>query len=721
MRHLVWLFAALFLFGSLTGAKASERRPLATQSLAQSLQASPSAANGFKRLRKAAAETGKLRVIVGLKVPFAVESKLANAEATRQRRDIAAASSGVLNNMPEMARSDVRTFDHLPFVAMEVTPEGLDSLAADPSVATVVVDRINAPLLAKSVPLIQGDAAWSVGYRGLGQTVAIIDTGVDKNHPFLFGKVVSEACFSASGWCPGGLTSSTAPGSGRPCPSSECNHGTHVAGIAAGRGPKFSGVARDANIIAIQVFSSINKKTSAYDSDIIAGLLRVYELRNSFHIAAVNMSLGSGLYATYCDSPTDPMTFAIDLLASVGIPTVVASGNDYATEAISSPACNSQAISVGAVSSSAWGTCLGDVAAADRVACYSNSSRYLSLLAPGSLITSSVLNRRYGAMHGTSMAAPHVAGAWAVLKERAPGAPIAAILSALTATGTPVTDYRNGISKRRINVLNALARFPEDRKAVAYVASGTAQGSVSFTPGGTVAACDRDCFNRFAPNSVVTLSATPQPGAYFYGWGGACSGKADCVLNMSTQRNVYAAFYTGGLLPLTLAKAGAGGGNVEFTTGGFTASCTGNCSQSYWKNATVVLTAEAAPGSSFSGWTGACRGKKKSCSVRLSSAKSVTAKFDPLPVYTISYVRQGTGGGTVTFGLDNVAPCPDSCSVNVYAGTEVAFTAAADAGSEFAGWQGACTGPKQTCTMTVKSPVSIAATFRTTAAAAAMP
>ena len=119
--------------------------------------------------------------------------------------------------------------------------------------------------LAYSVPHIGGTTAWNSGYSGAGQAVAVLDTGVEKNHPLLAGKVVSEACYSSNypqygvtSVCPGGVTESTASGSGAPCTGIDsCSHGTHVAGIVAGKnGPSNApaGVAKDANIIAMQVF-----------------------------------------------------------------------------------------------------------------------------------------------------------------------------------------------------------------------------------------------------------------------------------------------------------------------------------------------------------------------------------------------------------------------------------------------------------------------------------
>src|SRR6185312_8558092 len=105
--------------------------------------------------------------------------------------------------------------------------------------------------------------AWGLGASGLGWSIAVLDTGVDKTHPFLAGKVVSEACYGTNmagvaSTCPGSVDT-TAVGSGVPCPAGVhgCEHGTHLAGIAAGHRASLSGVARDASIIAIKVFSRI--------------------------------------------------------------------------------------------------------------------------------------------------------------------------------------------------------------------------------------------------------------------------------------------------------------------------------------------------------------------------------------------------------------------------------------------------------------------------------
>ena len=246
----------------------------------------------------------------------------------------------------------------------------LGALASDPEVFSIEEDSLLKPMLEESVPLVGAPQAWSQGFSGSGQTIAILDTGVDKDHPFLRGKVVSEACYSGRGrgesLCPGGVAQSTGPGSGLPCSDPElssCYHGTHVAGIAAGKGPDFSGVARDANLISVQVFSKFGPddcsdedeeeesdepciKASA--SDVISGLERVLELSDRFDIAAVNLSIGSeGAFPGECDNANSARKAAVDNLRAVGIATISSSGNEESSTGIGAPACISSVVSVG--------------------------------------------------------------------------------------------------------------------------------------------------------------------------------------------------------------------------------------------------------------------------------------------------------------------------------------------------------------------------------------
>lgn len=506
----------------------------------------------LKALQQKANADGHVKVIVGFKVPFAPEGQLASSARASQRRDIAAAARNLRARFSDATKrrpSAVRTYSTLPFMALEVTPAELAKLAADPLVASITENRKLRLNLAQSSQLVRAPEAWAAGFTGQGQTIAILDTGVDKTHPFLAGKVVSEACYSLGGYCPSGATSSTAPDSGLPCPQAEaCAHGTHVAGIAAGKGTDASGIAKDATLIAIQVFSpdpDSREYVIAWYSDMVAGLNRVLELRGSFQIAAVNVSIGGEAYTRSCDRANRPLATAIANLRSAGIATVVSSGNEGWINALAMPSCISSAVSVGAVSDSDWGPCYeeGGPTATDKVVCYSNASSMLSLLAPGAMINSSVPGGGYESWDGTSMAAPHVAGAWALMREKYPDAPVGEVLAALQASGRPVADYRvkrrKPLVKPRIDVAAALDRITRLNVTV----SGTGTGTVTITtPRGTTS-CSGSCSVTVALGTVVKLSAKATKPVRFTGWsGGGCSGARACRVTMNGAQSVTATF-----------------------------------------------------------------------------------------------------------------------------------------------------------------------------------
>jgi subtilisin family serine protease len=431
-----------------------------------------------QELRQKAQSDGAVRVIVELALSAAAQSPLdSDIIGDLRRAEVAQARGLVRASLLGTRHSVVRQYQELPFIALNVGVDGLQTLVSlHGLVIRVVEDSLNRPFLSQSIPVVQADQVWAGGFGGTpftgnGTVVAILDSGVDKEHPFLANKVVEEACFSsndaglgATSVCPGGVTSSFAPGSGMPCSAAinGCEHGTHVAGIAAGKGASFSGVAEDANIMAVQVFSRFDNPAFcgsadpcilAFNSDILLGLERVYAQRAVHNFASVNMSLGGGQNFTSCDN--NVMKPAIDLLRSAGIATAIASGNDGFSDAIASPACISTSVSVGSTGDGSGG------AALDVVSSFSNSASILSLLAPGSMINSSVTpGTGFANFQGTSMATPHVAGAFALLKEAGPNLTVSEMLSALQNTGLPVLDNRNAITKPRIRILNALFDLP---------------------------------------------------------------------------------------------------------------------------------------------------------------------------------------------------------------------------------------------------------------------
>jgi subtilisin len=403
------------------------------------------------------ARKGSARVIVQLHLTMIPEGRLGNADTVAsQRRTISAMRSALSKELARARYRTTREFDTIPFVALEIGPDALSILERSPAVAGIEADVAERASLGVSVPLIGANQAVAAGFDGTGMTVAILDTGVDGTHGFLAGKVVSEACFSDNGNCPNGMNAQIGPGAGAPCTyaPSGCAHGTHVAGIAAGSGSSLSGVARGANVIAIQVFSRFEGKdceedtedpcTQSFVSDQMAALERVFNLRHQFSIAAVNLSVGGGQFAAPCDAQQAGRKAIIDNLRSVGIATVAAAGNESFSNALNAPACISTVVSVGSSTK------------AEGVSAFSNSASFLSLLAPGSSIQSSVPGGGFAAFSGTSQATPHVTGAWAILKQRKPTVTVDEALDALSSSGLPITDPKSNITTPRIRVNQAL-------------------------------------------------------------------------------------------------------------------------------------------------------------------------------------------------------------------------------------------------------------------------
>lgn len=410
---------------------------------------------------------GTIRVVVRLNVPFQPAGNLISGQAVlAQEQAIQQAQTSLLATVPGYEPTSVVNLRYIPYMSLTIDASGLQALLQSPQVAAVAEEGQFTLFLENSTTLIGANAVWSAGYDGTGKTVAIIDSGVDKNHWFLSGRVVAEACFSTTttiegtpvfSTCPNGQNEQIGAGAGMPCSMPECLHGTHVAGIAAGRGTDFSGVARNASMIGINVGSRVSTilgdSLTIQFSDVAKALEHVYNLRNSFSIASVNMSLGTNdVYAGVCDNADASFALvkdAVDTVRSAGIGVIAATGNSGNATGISMPACLSNTISVGATSA--------EPGTQDRFAAFSNSSSELDLLAPGISINSSAPNNAMASLGGTSMAAPHVAGAWAVLKQAAPSASIDTILNALKNTGIPLTDPRNSIVTPRIQVEAAAA------------------------------------------------------------------------------------------------------------------------------------------------------------------------------------------------------------------------------------------------------------------------
>ncbi|MEY9964227.1 subtilisin family serine protease [Streptacidiphilus sp. MAP12-16] len=265
-------------------------------------------------------------------------------------------------------------------------------------VAKVWLDaRVHADL-AQSTAQIGAPAAWAAGYDGKGVKVAVLDTGVDQNHPDLAGRVSQAVSFVP------GETADDGNG-----------HGTHttstVGGSGAASGGLEKGVAPGADLLMGKVLSNSG---SGDDSWVIAGM----EWAVAQHARVISMSLSG----SDPSDGTDPMSQAVDnLSAQSGALFVVAAGNTGAEAMMSSPSAADAALTVAAVDSSdqlapfsSMGPRFGDYALKPDIA--APGVDILAAKAGGTAATG-----YYQTMSGTSMATPHVAGAAAILAQEHPG------------------------------------------------------------------------------------------------------------------------------------------------------------------------------------------------------------------------------------------------------------------------------------------------------------
>lgn len=309
----------------------------------------------------------------------------------------------------------------------------------------------------ESLPLINQPNVAQANAKGAGTTVAVLDDGIDltnaafgpctaPNVPSSTCKVVVAQDFAAE-------------------PATDKAHGTNVSAIVLG-------VAPAAKIAMLNVFSS----DGAFVSDIIDAINWSIANKSTFNIQAMNLSLGGDTkFTSACTN--DWSKTPIQNARNAGITVVIASGNSGFTDGIASPACAPAAISVGAVYDANiggvnFGACQDTTTNADKVTCFSNSANFLTLLAPGAAITAAGITQ-----YGTSQAAPHVAGAVAVLRALYPNETLSQTQSRLTSSGTPVLDPRNNITKPRLNLL-AAARPSNDNFANRMTLTG-ASGSIT--------------------------------------------------------------------------------------------------------------------------------------------------------------------------------------------------------------------------------------------------
>jgi subtilisin family serine protease len=349
----------------------------------------------------------------------------AGADPARAAEAIALREELVLAGLREREFRVAYRYRNFPALTGRARAEALELLAQHPEVERVGLDLEGVPALDESVPYIRADKVQNVyGITGLDTTVAVLDTGVDSDHPDLVDSLRPGAMhFLLQG-------ADVGPGA-----EDFSGHGTNVTGIVTANGTVAPiGVAPAANVLALQV---INPATgTGFLSDWAAAIDHVVSVRASHpHLVAINMSLQSTALFTGC--PCDSQNATNQLLANSiqaaaqnGIVTVVAAGNASSCNSMSSPACVSAAFAVAGVRI---------VGAPDKLLVTSNVSPCLDAAAPGAQILSTGLNGGTVVLGGSSQAAPHVTAVVALMAERRPGWDVPFFPSLIQMTGAPTT------------------------------------------------------------------------------------------------------------------------------------------------------------------------------------------------------------------------------------------------------------------------------------------
>ena len=390
-------------------------------------------------------------------------------------------------------------YESFSMISGTVTPEAAVELANRPDVAWVDIDRQAYRLQAvpqASQILIKSDQTNASGITGAGQAVAVIDTGVDYSISALGGGTFPNAKVI------GGTDIADKDGDPMDCDG----HGTSVAAVIASS----AGVAPDARIVAIKVFSSQNAsnaacKDTASFSDIFAGINFAILNKATFGIVAINISLGAGWDDAadhgYCDSDDPGAAASIDSATAAGIVVAVAAGNDGVSNQLADPACVSSAVSVGAVYADnrvhvSWQNDSGGIlctdapASPDQIVCFSDSTTNLTVLAPGAFWATVTKGGgpEPGGFSGTSASTPSVAGAVALLRQARPDLTPAGVIGVLRQTGKPITDSRNGVTTPRIDTLAAVqlaaSSFSASPSPAVAIPDGTGSATATTTVSG---------------------------------------------------------------------------------------------------------------------------------------------------------------------------------------------------------------------------------------------
>lgn len=264
--------------------------------------------------------------------------------------------------------NDTTDFENDYFINENITITGFVENYTVSSTYNWGIDRIDQ----NDLPL--DNSVLNLNNCGNGVHVYVLDTGVDSSHPEFTNRVLP------------GINIIT-PGA----PTNDVHgHGTHVSSTIIGNSV---GIARCAKVIPVKVLSDSGSGSIA---GVIEGIEKSvqHHIDNRFENSIISMSLGGGYNKL--------LNEAVDNAVDMGVPVVVAAGNEYSDACLYSPASAEKAITVGATTQY------------DSIPSFSNDGECVSILAPGSFIVGARTGGGYRSMSGTSMAAPHVSGVLAV-------------------------------------------------------------------------------------------------------------------------------------------------------------------------------------------------------------------------------------------------------------------------------------------------------------------
>jgi serine protease AprX len=361
----------------------------------------------------------------GQPVPVIIQYKSAAARSVSmaQRRDVTGMAWGT-------------TYELIPAQAVLAPPAAILDLANDPTVEAVWEDLPVHTMLDVSVPLLRTPQMWDLGFEGEGVKVAVVDTGIDAEHPDLEGRIIIAQDFT-------GTSPEAKDGNG---------HGTHVASTIAGSGAasggKYIGVAPDAQLLVAKV---LRDDGGGMTSQVMAGV--DWAVQQGAHV--INLSLGAD---GSCDG-TDAMSSICDAAVAKGVVVCAAAGNAGPGAAtVGSPGCARNVITVGATNDT------------DKVTSFSSRGPtkdgrvkpdvcfpgygIVAARAKGTRMGTPV-DAFYTSANGTSMATPHAAGAAALLRQAHPGITPAEVKERLMATAVDLGVDANTQGKGRADILAA--------------------------------------------------------------------------------------------------------------------------------------------------------------------------------------------------------------------------------------------------------------------------